>query len=123
MAFTPDMDPIFEGIKTAAKKYGLNAQRIVDVPGDIKITDQIISMIRSSRIIVADLTHERPNVYFELGYARGLGQRIITIARKGTNVHFDVKDWRYIEYSDSRIIEKELIDRFRYELSTENKFE
>jgi hypothetical protein len=27
---------------------------------------------------VADLSHERPNVYFELGYARELGKTVVT---------------------------------------------
>ena len=53
-------------------------------------------MILSSRLVVADLTHERPNAYFELGYARGLGKTVITIARRDSNIHFDVKDWTYI---------------------------
>jgi nucleoside 2-deoxyribosyltransferase len=68
------------------------------------------------RIVVADLTHERPNVYFELGYARGLGRPVVTCAREGTQIHFDVADWAYIPYSDSRVIERQLIERFKYEL-------
>jgi hypothetical protein len=72
-------------------------------------------------LIVADLSFERPNVYFELGYARGFGRTVITIAKKGTNVHFDVKDWVYIEYIDSRELEKKLKQRFEYELSLHEK--
>ena len=84
---------------------------------DYRITDQIVQMIQSARLVVADLTHERPNVYFELGYARGLGKTIITIAREGTNLHFDVKDWTCIFYNDSRVLERELKRRFEYELT------
>jgi hypothetical protein len=118
IAFRDDMKAIFEGIKAAGESYGLNVKRVIDVPGDYRITDQIIQMITSARFIVADLTHERPNVYFELGYARGMGGKtVITTAREGTNVHFDVKDWTYIPYTDSRILEDELKKRFEYELS------
>ena len=76
-------------------------------------------MIKSARLVVADLTLERPNVYFELGYARGLGKPVVTIAKQGTNVHFDVKGWIYIEYSDSRVLEKKLKTRFEHELSSD----
>lgn len=117
IAFRDDMEPIFEGIKAAGNSLGLDVKRVKDVIGDYRITDQVIQMINSARLIVADLTHERPNVYFELGYARGLGKTVITIARDGTNIHFDVKDWTYLPYTDSRTLERDLKKRFEYELS------
>jgi hypothetical protein len=115
-SFSSDMEPIYEGIKEAAHAVGLDAKRVKDVIGDYQISNQIMSMIAKARLIVADLTHERPNVYFELGYARGIGKTIVTCAREGTDIHFDVKDWTYIPYSDSRILERELVNRFRFEL-------
>jgi hypothetical protein len=116
VSFHSDMEPTFQAIKLAASRNGLNAQRVWDLPGDYRITDTIISMIRDSTMVVADLTHERPNVYFELGYARGLGKAVITIARKGTVLHFDVNDWNCIFYEDSRPLEAKLRARFRDEL-------
>jgi nucleoside 2-deoxyribosyltransferase len=110
------MEPAFEAIKAAAAAVGLRAQRVKDVAGDYKISDKMLMMIRQARFIVADLTHERPNVYFELGYARGLGKPVITIMREGGNVHFDVQDWTYLSYIDSRPLERDLIERFNLEL-------
>jgi hypothetical protein len=117
MAFSPDMEPIFEGIKDAGAAVGLSVKRVKDVQGDYRITDQIVRMIGEARFVVADLSHERPNVYFELGFARGLGKTVITIAREGTPIHFDVKDWTYIPYIDSRILERDLTKRLEFELS------
>lgn len=116
-AFRDDLDPIFEGIEAAGRAVGLDVKRVKDVPGDYRITDQLICMIHEARLIVADLTHERPNVYFELGYARGLGKTIVTIAREGTPIHFDIKDWTYLTYIDSRILERDIRKRFEFELS------
>jgi len=113
IAFQDDMKFIFEGIQAVAKKYSLDAKRVSDVPGDYKITDKIIEMIHSAKFIVADLTHERPNVYFELGYARGVGKKVYTIAKKGTKIHFDVKDWKCIFYDDSRELETKLDKEFK----------
>jgi len=118
-SFAEEMEPIYEGIEAAAKAVGLEAKRVKDVPGDYRITDKILEMILSCRIVVADLTLERPNVYFELGYTRGIGKTVITIARRDTKIHFDVKDWTYIPYIDSRILERELKERFEYELERE----
>lgn len=117
MSFLPDMEPIFEGIASAANAVGLTAKRVKDIEGDYRITDKIIEMIQSARLIVVDLTHERPNVYFELGYARGLGKRVVTIARKESTIHFDVKHWKYLEYVDSRLLERDLKKRFEHELA------
>lgn len=117
ISFQDDMEPIFEGIQEAGRSLGLNVQRVKDVPGDYRINDQIIKMIQSAKFVVADLTHERPNVYFELGYVRGLGKTVVTIARQGTTIHFDVSEWACLFYTDSRILERDLKKRFEYEMS------
>jgi hypothetical protein len=117
MAFRPDMEPIFDGIKEAGASLGLDVKRVKDLQGDYRITDEIIRMITAARFVVVDLTHERPNMYFELGYARGLGKTVITIAREGTTVHFDVKDWAYLPYIDSRVLERDITKRFEFELT------
>jgi hypothetical protein len=114
-SFEADMQPAFEAIEAAARVVGLRAERVSDVPGDYRITDRIMSSIRRARFIVVDLTHERPNVYFELGFARGLGKTVITIIREGAKAHFDVQDWTYLKYVDSRPLERALVERFKYE--------
>ena len=115
-SFTPQMDPVYLAIASAARAVGLRAERVKDVQGDYRITDKILAMIRRARLIVADLTDERPNVYFELGYARGLGKRVITILRAGTTAHFDVRDWTYLEYFDSRPLENDLLERLKFDI-------
>lgn len=118
-AFHKDMEPVYMSIEAAARAVGIIAKRVKDVPGDYRITDRIIEMIHKARFVIADLTHERPNVYFELGYARGIGKTVVTIAREETNVHFDVKDWTYISYQDLRTLQYELQRRFEFELSND----
>jgi hypothetical protein len=50
---------------------------------------EIFKMIQASSIVVADLTGLRPNCICELGYALGLGKRIIVTAIQGTQLPFD----------------------------------
>jgi hypothetical protein len=115
-SFDPDMDPVFDAICCAAATYGLRAVRVKDYHGDHRITDKILTLVRDARLVVADLSHEKPNVYFELGYARGLGKTVITILKAGTVAHFDVHDWPYLEYIDSRPLEGQLREVFRFEM-------
>lgn len=114
--FSPDMEPVFQAIQEAASSAGLRAERVKDNVGDYKIGERIVQQIDRARLVVADLTHERPNVYFELGYARGLGKTVVTIARAGTRIHVDVSWWTYREYSDSLLLRDHLTERFEYEV-------
>jgi hypothetical protein len=116
-SFEPDMDPVFDAVACAAASVGLHAVRLKDVPGDYRLTEQILTLVRTARLVVADLSHERPNVYFELGYARALDKTVITIIRNGATAHVDVRDWVYLEYLDSRPLEQQLRERFRFEMS------
>lgn len=112
ISFEHSMDPTFEAIKAAARRVGMEAERIKDVQADFLITEAILERIDTARLIVADLTLERPNVYFELGYARGRGKTVVTLLRQGSRAHVDVRGWNYIEYIDSRPLEEDLVRRF-----------
>jgi len=120
-AFRPETDTAFEAIHAAAKHHGLEARRVKDEVGDYRITERLIQMIRRAKLLVADLTYERPNVYFELGYARGIRKTVVTTVRKGTQIHFDVKDWTYLEYDDTRNLERALILRIGSELEKDSQ--
>lgn len=42
---------------------------------------------------------------------------MITIVRKDADIHFDVQDWTYLKYIDSRPLERDLAQRLQFELS------
>jgi hypothetical protein len=46
---------------------------------------------------------------FEIGYARGKGLRIIQSARKGTELEFDIRNWRTLFYRNATELEEKLI--------------
>jgi hypothetical protein len=46
--------------------------------------------ILRSRLVLADLSLERPSCYYELGVAEALGARVSIIARTGTDIHQSV---------------------------------
>lgn len=118
IAFDDDMEYTYKGIKAAGEKLGLKVVRVSDYEEDIKISEKIIELIRTANFVVADLSKDKPNVFFELGYARGLGKNIISIANTNHRITlpFDVKDWRCEFYSDSRQLEDYLSKRLQKEL-------
>lgn len=88
---------IYSAIKDECAKLSLRATRVDENVGGGFILGETIRLIEKAEFIICDLTHERPNVYYELGYAHGVGNRqlnILMIAREGTNVHFDISPFR-----------------------------
>ncbi|MFF8355859.1 TIR domain-containing protein [Streptomyces chartreusis] len=116
ISYDPTMEPTFEAIKSAARRVGMEAERVKDIKRDFAVTEKILEQIDSARLVVADLTHERPNVYFELGYARGKAKTVVTLLKEGAKAHVDVRGWNYLEYIDSRPLEEDLVERFKVEL-------
>jgi guanylate kinase len=97
MAFDEEMDETHQAIIQAPRLSNhpyIHIERIDAIRGDYHIYDQIISCIRKSEFIIADLTLEKPNVYFELGYARGIGKEVLSLARRGSKLHFDIQGVR-----------------------------
>jgi nucleoside 2-deoxyribosyltransferase len=61
-----------------------------------RIVQEIMRRIGSAAFVIAELSKPKPNVYYELGYAAGLGKELILTAHQkaGTKVElpFDVTD-------------------------------
>lgn len=66
-----------------------------------KIDDEIISQIRKSRFLVADFTGHRGGVYFEAGFAMGLGLPVFWTCRRDQmkELHFDIRQYNCIDWN------------------------
>lgn len=97
-----DKDPMLEdthdAIRRACAGLGFRGERIDDRQFTGQITEKVLNSIRIAEYVIADLTHERPNVYYEIGFADALGKPIILTARDGTKVHFDLQGHRVLYY-------------------------
>ena len=69
-------------------------------------TDDVhIAMIRRSRFVIADYTGNRGGVYFEAGFAFGLGIPVIWTCRQGrlNRIHFDAQQYNFITWEDNNL--------------------
>ncbi len=107
------LEDIHEAIKSAAQDAGLKAERIDDQISNEKITERIVEAIRDADFVVVDLTDGRPNVYWEAGYAHGLGKTPIYVALEDTELEFDVRDYPVIFYVNATRLRRELARRLR----------
>ena len=99
MWFTDEMNKIYdEVIVPACIAAGYEPVRVDKELYNGDITDKIISLIRTTAFTIADYTGNRGGVYYEAGFAKGLGKEVIMTCRedwfnekeKGHKVHFDV---------------------------------
>ncbi len=103
-----------DAIKPALEEdAGYKAVRIdqEDYLGDIVF--EIIARIKESRFVVADVTQHRNGVYFEGGYAMGMGLPVIWMCQEDDrqDIHFDTRQLNHILWSNAADLRKKLANR------------
>jgi len=124
-AFT--RDPSIEtAIKLAAKAVGLEAKSEFDITGNDPafqggVSIDIQENLRQARFVIADISIDRPNVYWEHGFAWAIAEnKVITIIQQGIVPAFDIADVNRIEFSTSENLRLELIKRLKSKLAFED---
>ena len=114
------MDKVYTGaIVPAVERAGYSPYRVDDEYHLDRIEEKALSEIRRSRFLVVDLTHDergaRGSVYFEAGFALGLGIPIIYCCRKdqGKDVHFDVDHHYRIEWETHEELRTKLLSAIK----------
>ena len=106
-----------EGIEPAIRDCGYESKRIDRDLSVDKIDDAIIAEIKRSRFLVADFTHgkkgPRGGIYYEAGYAHGLGIPVIFTCRRDiiAEIHFDTRQYAHILWDNPGELRIALRDR------------
>lgn len=115
MSFDQEMDDANDVIHDALRETNYKPLRLDDISdkysGDI--SDRLIAEIKRSGLIVADFTENRAGVYYEAGFARGLGIPVIYTCRVDyeEKLHFDTNHINHIIWKDLSELKQKLIDR------------
>ena len=113
MSFSPAMKPMWdEAIKPAIHKAGYTPYRVDEEPHSDNIIFKIMAEIKNSRFVVADVTEQNNGVYFEAGYALGLGLPVIWSVRTddAKNVHFDTAQYNQVRWESAEELKEGLFD-------------
>ena len=115
MWFDPSLDEAWEkGFKLGIErsKY-FRALRVDNVQHNQKIDDRIIAELKRSGLVVADFTGQRGGVYYEAGFARGLGIPVVSTCRDDDKekLHFDTRQYNHIFWKAPADLADQLHDR------------
>ncbi len=94
----PGLKEVYATYKAAFAKHRIKAIRADDIRHGESVTSVVLEYIRKSDYLVADLSGERPNVYYEIGYAHALGRRPLLFKQEGTRIHFDIAGYKVLQY-------------------------
>jgi len=117
------LDEMYElAIKSAVIEAGFVPYRIDKQEHNDKICDKIIAEIKQSGFLIADFTCHRGGVYFEAGFALGLGKPIIWCCRKDDvdNLHFDTRQYNHIIWKNAEDLKSQLLNRIKATIPTRN---
>lgn len=85
-------------LKYVCEKFDMELIRTDKLRGASDINDDIIELVHTADICVADLTGLNPNVMFEVGMRIETKRPLIIIAKEGTKLPFDVHSYRTIYF-------------------------
>jgi hypothetical protein len=108
------LDSAYEGvIKPVFSEFGYTCFRVDEIQNSGLISDQILESIRKSEVVLSDLSGERPNCYYESGYAHALGKEIILSIKNGEKVHFDLSGHRFLMWKTEADFRRQLRERIK----------
>jgi hypothetical protein len=102
----PELLDVKNAVKDVFDDFVISAVTADDIEHDGGITEIVLEAIESSEFLFADLTLERPNVYYEVGHAHARNKRVIMYRKKGTRLHFDLAHRNCPEYENLTELKK-----------------
>lgn len=100
------MNKMYTWFQATCNEIGYTLKTVDETPQAGLIDYQIRLQIVASRFVLADITHGNNGVYFEAGYAEGIGRPVIYTCRSDSfksfdsKPHFDVSHHQCIQWDD-----------------------
>ena len=104
MQFTEEYNQLYkEVIKPVCENFGLEIERADEFYTTTPIIADVIRSIVNSSLVIAEITPDNANVYYEVGYAHAINKPTILLCerKKREKLPFDISGFRTLFYEDS----------------------
>ncbi len=102
MPFAPKYTEVYaEVYRPVCASNGLDCWRVDEISRPGSITRDIVEGIVDAEVIIADLTSQNPNVFYELGISHAVGQQTIMTTQSLADVPFDIRSYRVLVYEQT----------------------
>lgn len=115
MPFSKDFRDVYVfGIRQLCEKLGLVAERGDEIEHNGGILEVVQERIRGCDALVAEISSDNPNVFYEIGYSHALARPTILISkRSGPEIPVDLRTVNYIQYETAEDLQYSLEKRLR----------
>jgi hypothetical protein len=96
------------GIDPATRTFGFPTYRIDEIPKSGLVVTATREHIANAYFVIADLTGQRPNCYYEVGYAHALDRPVVHIIHQKQKPQFNVAGLHFVRYTDGADLRKKL---------------
>ena len=102
MPFAAEFDDVYRlGIKEPAAELDIRHERVDEQIYAEGILERIYRQIDVADIIIADMSGQNANVFYEVGYAHAKEKLCLLLTRDAADIPFDLKHKRHIVYGRS----------------------
>jgi len=102
MPFDRAWQDLYEfGVKGACEAAGATCARADEHIFLQNILDRLYEEIDRADLVVAELSDHNPNVYYETGYAHGIGKPVILLTKSADDIPFDLLHYPHVVHEGS----------------------
>ena len=103
MQFSEEYDELYEDvIKPVTEKFGYECVRADKLYTSTPILNDIIQSIKDSSMVIAEITPDNPNVFYEIGFSHAIGTPTILLCdKKREKLPFDISSFRTLFYENT----------------------
>ncbi|MES5929753.1 hypothetical protein QCI77_27825 [Bacillus cereus group sp. MG9] len=113
MSFNDELKELRKQLCEGIEANGFKPVIIDSKEHNNQIVPEIFYEIERAEFVIADLTHHKAGVYYEAGYAKGIGKQVIFTCRKDEfeKRHFDVAQTNTIVWESEYELNRKLSSR------------
>lgn len=92
------IDPISRALEVVQNRISLQILRTDYFNIEEQVVPQIIETIQLADVVIADISNENPNIYYEVGVSHALGKPVIFVSQTDNFNRFSLLSYRFYQY-------------------------